>query len=150
MKGSGINQPTGLMKVLETAGPSRPAVTFLILRSEPQEKTNTNSSVIANASLLNPDTSRPANSNPIQGAELTNKLPIYSIRMGLIKASIWRNETKAGTRHNVTIVRLFRNGDIWQESTRFGRDDLPLVSKVIDLAHEWIYFHADEQQGASS
>lgn len=70
--------------------------------------------------------------------------------MGLIKASIWRNETKAGTRHNVTIVRLFRNGDIWQESTRFGRDDLPLVSKVIDLAHEWIYFHADEQQGASS
>jgi len=65
--------------------------------------------------------------------------------MGLIKATIWRNQTKAGTRHNVTVVRLFRNGDLWQESSRFGREDLPIVSKVADLAHEWIYFRGDDQ-----
>ena len=67
------------------------------------------------------------------------KQPVHTIRFGLIKASIWRNPTKAGDRHVVTVVRLFRNGDVWQESTRFGRDDLPLVSKVSDMAHSWIY-----------
>jgi hypothetical protein len=73
------------------------------------------------------------------------KQPIHTIRFGLIKAAIWRNQTKVGDRHVVTVVRLFRNGDVWQESTRYGRDDLPLVSKVIDLAHTWIY-----QNGATS
>lgn len=76
---------------------------------------------------------------------MAHKSPVHTIRMGLIKAAIWRNQTKAGTRHNVTVVRLFRNGDLWQESSRFGRDDLPIVSKVADLAHEWIYFHAEDQ-----
>tara|TARA_R110002073_G_scaffold149534_14_gene303344 strand:+ start:5461 stop:5676 length:216 start_codon:yes stop_codon:yes gene_type:complete len=65
--------------------------------------------------------------------------------MGLIKASIWRNDTKSGVRHAVTITRLFKNGDVWQESTRYGRDDLPLVSKVVELSHEWIYFSANEE-----
>ncbi|WP_417377244.1 hypothetical protein [Gimesia maris] len=70
--------------------------------------------------------------------------PVHTIRMGLIKASIWRNDTKSGVRHAVTITRLFKNGDVWQESTRYGRDDLPLVSKVVELSHEWIYFSAKE------
>lgn len=77
---------------------------------------------------------------------MSQKAPVHTIRMGLVKASIWRNETKVGTRHVVTVVRLFKNGDIWQESTRFGRDDLPLVSKVMDLSHEWIFFHTGESQ----
>lgn len=81
---------------------------------------------------------------------MSNKQPIHTVRMGLIKACIWRNETRAGTRHVVTVVRLFRNGDVWQESARFGRDDLPLVSKVSELAHEWIFFHTSEHQGASN
>jgi hypothetical protein len=80
-----------------------------------------------------------------KGTEMSQKAPVHSIRMGLIKASIWKNETKSGLRHNVTVVRLFRNGDVWQESARFGRDDLPLVSKVMDFAHDWIYFHANEE-----
>ena len=73
------------------------------------------------------------------------KAPIHTIRFGLIKACIWRNQTKAGDRHVVTVVRLYRNGDVWQESTRFGRDDLPLVSKVTDLAHSWIYEYGVRQ-----
>lgn len=72
--------------------------------------------------------------------------PVHSIRMGLIKASVWKNETKSGTRHAVTISRLFKNGDVWQESTRFGRDDLPLVAKVIELCHEWIFFNGKEDE----
>jgi len=72
--------------------------------------------------------------------------PVQTIRMGFVKASIWKNETKVGLRHQVTVCRLFKNGDVWQESTRFGRDDLLLVARVIELSHEWIYFHSKEDE----
>ena len=65
--------------------------------------------------------------------------PLHVIRYGMIKACIWKNQTKSGDRHTVSLVRLYRNGDVWKESTRFGRDDLPLVAKVADRAHTWIY-----------
>jgi hypothetical protein len=48
-----------------------------------------------------------------------------------------------GKRHNVTISRLYKDGDQWKDSTSFGRDDLPLVAKVVELAHTWIF----EQNG---
>ena len=65
--------------------------------------------------------------------------PAHEIRLGLIKATIWHNLTRAGERYNVTLIRLYRNGDTWKESTHFGRDDLLLAAKVLDLAHSWIY-----------
>lgn len=65
--------------------------------------------------------------------------PFHEIRLGLIKAAIWHNLTRAGERYNVTLTRLFRNGDLWKESNHFGRDDLFLATKVLDLAHTWIY-----------
>ena len=67
------------------------------------------------------------------------KQPAHEIHFGLIKAIVWQNQTKAGDRYNVTITRLFRNGDHWSESQNFGRDDLPLVAKAVDLAHTWIF-----------
>ena len=68
-----------------------------------------------------------------------NTRPIHTIRIGLIKASVWHRDTRAGERHTVTLVRLFRDGDVWKESTRFGRDDLLQAAKVLDLAHTWIH-----------
>jgi hypothetical protein len=65
--------------------------------------------------------------------------PVAEIRLGLIKASVWHNLTRSGERYNVTLIRLYRNGDTWKESSHFGRDDLLLASKVLDLAHTWIY-----------
>ena len=65
--------------------------------------------------------------------------PVHEVRLGLIKASVWHNLTRAGERYNVTLIRLYRNGDTWKESSHFGRDDLLLASKVLDLAHTWIY-----------
>ncbi len=76
--------------------------------------------------------------------------PAHTIRFGLIKASIWQNHTRVGDRHSVTIVRLYKNGDTWKESLRFGRDDLPLVCKVSDLAHSWIFEHSQEERAANS
>ena len=65
--------------------------------------------------------------------------PIHEIRRGLIKVRIWRKRTRDRLRHTITVARLFRNGDLWNESTRFGRDDIPLVRVALDAAHTWIF-----------
>ena len=68
--------------------------------------------------------------------------PLHQIRRGLIVARIWRKRTRAGARYCVTVVRLFRNDGAWKESTRFQRDDIPLLRLVLDEAHTWIYMSA--------
>ena len=70
--------------------------------------------------------------------------PIHEIRLGRVKAAIWANETEQGMRHNVTIARLYKDGDEWKSSQSFGRDELPLVEKVADMAHSWIFQHGQE------
>jgi len=65
--------------------------------------------------------------------------PVKEVRMGRIRAAIWENETTNGTRFNVTVSRLYKDGDNWKDSTSFGRDDLPIVAKVVDRCHSWIF-----------
>jgi len=65
--------------------------------------------------------------------------PVHEIRLGAIKAAIWANDTQAGIRHNVTLTRLYKDGEEWRSSDSFGRDDLPVVAKVADMAHTWIH-----------
>jgi hypothetical protein len=67
------------------------------------------------------------------------KAPVHEVRLGRIKAAVWENTTENGVRHNVTICRLYKDGDQWKDSSSFGRDDLPLVIKVADKAHNWIF-----------
>ena len=81
--------------------------------------------------------------------------PVKEVRMGRIKAAIWANDTESGVRHNVTFSRIYRteeNG--WESTTSFGRDDLPLLAKVADRAHSWIFSEAaksaDERQGSGA
>lgn len=69
--------------------------------------------------------------------------PVIQIRRGLIKVRVWRKRTRSGLRHSVTAVRLYRNGDVWKESTRLGRDDIPLVRLLLDKAHTWILQQLD-------
>ena len=71
--------------------------------------------------------------------EEMSKRPVHEIRLGRIRAAIWENETQNGPRHNVTLSRLYRDGDKWKDSSSFGRDDLPLVAKVADRVHSWIF-----------
>jgi len=65
--------------------------------------------------------------------------PVHEIRLGRVKAAIWRNDTEVGIRYSVSITRLYRTEDSWESSMSFGRDELPLVSRVADLAMLWIY-----------
>jgi hypothetical protein len=73
---------------------------------------------------------------------MTKQKPAHEIRLGRVKATIWANETDNGTRHNVSVNRLYKDGDEWKQTSSFSRDDLPLVAKVVDLAHLWIYEQA--------
>lgn len=68
--------------------------------------------------------------------------PVHEIRLGAIKAAIWANETQNGVRHNVTLSRLYKDEEEWKSSDSFGRDDLPVVAKVADMAHTWIHQEA--------
>jgi hypothetical protein len=84
-------------------------------------------------------------SNPeMEDAEMA-KRPVHEIRMGRVRAAIWENNSQNGTRHNVTFSRLYRDGDQWKDSSSFGRDDLPLLVKVADQVHTWIYQQSQSQ-----
>ena len=72
--------------------------------------------------------------------EVTNR-PVHEVRLGRIRAAVWANSTETGIRHNVTVSRIYKDDKSgeWRDSQSFGRDDLPLVGKVCDIAHSWIY-----------
>ena len=74
----------------------------------------------------------------------TKQKPVHELRLGRIKAAIWANDTDNGLRHNATITRLYKDGDEWKTSTSFGREELPLVAKIADMAHTWIYQQAQD------
>ena len=72
--------------------------------------------------------------------EKSGNKPVHEVRLGRIRAAIWLNDTESGPRYNVQISRLYKDQkDKWKDSTSFGREDLPLVAKVADLAMVWIY-----------
>ena len=51
--------------------------------------------------------------------------PIKEVRIGSIKAAIWRNDGDSGPRFNVTFQRLYRSeAGKWQSTNSFSRDDL--------------------------
>lgn len=75
--------------------------------------------------------------------------PVHEIRMGTIRAAIWSNTTTNGIRHNITITRLYKDGDQWRDSYSFGRDDIPVAIKVLDRAHSWIYDNSESNSDKS-
>lgn len=74
---------------------------------------------------------------------MTKSKPVHRIRLGVIAASIFANKTDDANYYNVQIDRSFKDGEQWNHTKSFGRDDLLNVSKVADLAHSWI--HAQQQ-----
>jgi len=76
--------------------------------------------------------------------------PVHEVRLGRIKAAIWANEVEGRTRHNVTFARLYKDGDEWKTSDGFGRDDLPLLAKVADQVHTWIFQQGSDVDNGSS
>ncbi len=68
--------------------------------------------------------------------------PIHEVRLGSIKAAIWKNETPGGgVRYSTHFSRIYRDEKEkeWKRTESFGRDDLLVVAKVADQAHTWIH-----------
>ena len=72
--------------------------------------------------------------------------PIHEIRLGSIKAAVWKNETSNGVFYNTTFTRLYKDGEEWKTSDSFGRDDLLLLANIAVRTHSWIY---DQIQAAA-
>lgn len=69
-----------------------------------------------------------------------NNKPAHEIRLGRVRGTAWRNDTDSGTFHNVTFSRLYKDdAGEWKDAGSFSRDDLPLIAKVADLLHTWLY-----------
>lgn len=75
--------------------------------------------------------------------------PVHEVRIGAIKAAIWKNETNnGGARYNVTLSRIYKDkdDDQWKSTDSFGRDDLLVLAKVADQAHSWIHNLGQEKE----
>lgn len=104
---------------------------------------------ISQSILKESTTTMSTSSKPRPQSRESKTRPVHEIRMGRIRAAIWQNQTDNGVRHNVTMSRLYKDGDDWKDTTSFGRDDLPLVAKVCDQAHSWIYSQSNGNTNAS-
>ena len=86
---------------------------------------------------------------------MANHKPVDEVRIGRVKATIWKNGTEDAPRssrdapayvaYNVTFSRLYKDGDQWKSTQSFGRNDLLTLAEVADLAHTRIYTLPQEQ-----
>ena len=84
-------------------------------------------------------------------AEKTARRPVHEIRLGRVKGAIFHNQNDNGAWHNVVLKRLYRDSEgKWKSGDSFSRDDLPLVGKVSDLCHSWIFQEAQNSTSAST
>ncbi|MFT3784180.1 MAG: hypothetical protein QM790_19400 [Nibricoccus sp.] len=75
-----------------------------------------------------------------KNAATSSKLPVKTFRFGRIKAAVWENETDQKTFFNVTFARTYMDdAKEYHDTDSFGRDDLPLVAKLADQAHTFIF-----------
>ena len=75
----------------------------------------------------------------------TKNKPIHEVRLGHIKAAVWKNETETGVHYNATFSRIYKDGDSWKSTDSFGRDDLLPLAKVADQVHTWIHAQQPEK-----
>jgi hypothetical protein len=67
---------------------------------------------------------------------------VHEIRLGAVRASIWRENGHDAPRHSVTVSRaVSRSHPV--AGNRFDVDELPLVAELMDLAHLWIFEQAE-------
>ena len=69
----------------------------------------------------------------------TTPRPVHEIKIGSVRAAIWENSSRQGRWFRVSVTRIYRDGDEWREAHSFGRDELPIVSKIADMAYSWIW-----------
>ncbi|MBL9185854.1 MAG: hypothetical protein JNK23_00105 [Opitutaceae bacterium] len=81
-------------------------------------------------------------SNP---APVGGKPPVETFRLGRIKAVVWENDVDQQKYYNVSFARTYMDeAKEFHDSDSFGRDDLPLMAKLADQAHTFIFSRLSE------
>ena len=69
----------------------------------------------------------------------SNRPPIHTARVGLVRASIWESQTETGeSRFKITISRLFRTNKSWERGHTFYADQLAGVVQAVGEAQGWV------------
>jgi hypothetical protein len=76
--------------------------------------------------------------------------PVFVARYGTVKASVWENETRKGSMFNVTVIRSYKDGDTWKDSTSFGFDDLLVLGKALNDCHSYIHEQLSQNGNSGS
>ena len=64
--------------------------------------------------------------------------PAHQIRSRAVKAALWRNATDKGTFYNITLERLYKDGEVWKSASSFGIGDTGDVETVLKQTREWV------------
>jgi|GEM_PF-714579 len=79
------------------------------------------------------------------------KLPVKTFRLGRIKAAVWENEADRKKFFHVTFARTYvDDAKNYHDTDSYGRDDLPLVAKLADQAHTFIFERLAELKSEQS
>ena len=84
-----------------------------------------------------------------KAAEVSTNRPVHEVCLGRICGAVWEQPgTDGRTWHTVTLSRIYQtDAGTWARSESFGRTDLPLVAKVADQCHTWMYQQTKEENG---
>lgn len=66
--------------------------------------------------------------------------PAIVLRSGALSVSIWKREHEGKAFYNVQPSRAYTedDGQTWQYSDSFGRDDALILAELLHLAWQWI------------
>ena len=86
-----------------------------------------------------------------KNASSGTQAPVKTFRLGRIKAAVWENESEQRKFYNVTFARTYvDDAKNYHDTDSFGRDDLPLVAKLADQAHTFIFDRLAELKSEQS
>jgi hypothetical protein len=72
--------------------------------------------------------------------ETAGNRPVHECRCGACKVAVWESQqSEYGPRYHVTVSRIYKdNQGQWKSSSSFGRDEIPLLKRALDLAYDFI------------
>src|SRR5215468_7166525 len=78
--------------------------------------------------------------------------PVYEIRMGRIRVSVWKNtNSKQETWFSCVLTRGYKDAQgEWKNSHSLGLDDLLVAGEVLKQAALWIYAERQRGHGAEA
>jgi len=78
--------------------------------------------------------------NATQTKTEIGNLPAAKVRLGRIQASIWENPSENGPYYIVSFERRYQDTEgNWKSSPTFKVDDLLLLAKAADKAHDEVF-----------